>query len=90
MNDINALKLQQRDKHPGFNSYLECMTRGLFSGLTTFAFGEINFEPLLERELNYIHLYFRFQWLLLCSEITHKTAPIQRQVLHLNIWSNRS
>lgn len=40
MNDINALKNQQRDKHPGFDSYLECMTRGLFSGLATFAFGE--------------------------------------------------
>lgn len=39
MNDINALKNQQREKHPGFDSYLECMTRSLFSGLTTFAFG---------------------------------------------------
>lgn len=42
MNDINQLKNQQRQKHPGFDSYLECMTRGLFAGLTTFAFGNVN------------------------------------------------
>ncbi|XP_050085598.1 transmembrane protein 141 [Anopheles aquasalis] len=39
MNDIRALKEQQRDKHPGFDSYLECMTRSLFTGLATFSLG---------------------------------------------------
>lgn len=33
MNDIKKLKEQQKDKHPGFGSYLECMTRALFTGL---------------------------------------------------------
>ncbi|XP_052866914.1 transmembrane protein 141 [Anopheles cruzii] len=39
MNDIRLLKEQQRDKHPGFDSYLECMTRSLFTGLATFSLG---------------------------------------------------
>ncbi|CAD6991682.1 unnamed protein product [Ceratitis capitata] len=36
MNDIKRLKDQQRDKHPGFDSYLNCMTRALFTGLASF------------------------------------------------------
>lgn len=39
MNDIRRLKEQQREKHPGFGSYLECMTRSLFTGLATFCLG---------------------------------------------------
>lgn len=39
MNDIRKLKDQQRDKHPGFDNYLECMTRALFSGLSAFTLG---------------------------------------------------
>ncbi|XP_058449610.1 transmembrane protein 141 [Malaya genurostris] len=39
MNDIRRLKEQQRDKHPGFGSYLECMTRSLFTGLASFTIG---------------------------------------------------
>lgn len=39
MNNINKLKADQKDKHPGFGSYLECMTRALFTGLATFALG---------------------------------------------------
>ncbi|KAG5672981.1 hypothetical protein PVAND_003065 [Polypedilum vanderplanki] len=39
MNDIRRLKEQQKDKHPGFGSYLECMTRALFSGLAGFTLG---------------------------------------------------
>lgn len=39
MNDIRRLKDQQREKHPGFDSYLECMTRALFTGLATFTLG---------------------------------------------------
>lgn len=56
MNDINRLKAQQRDKHPGFSSYLECMTRGLFTGLATFALGfsGLHFtQKLLEHRLPY-------------------------------------
>lgn len=36
MNDIRLLKDQQREKHPGFDGYLNCMTRTLFGGLATF------------------------------------------------------
>lgn len=39
MNDIRRLKEQQREKHPGFAPYLECMTRSLFTGLATFCLG---------------------------------------------------
>ncbi|EDX14434.1 transmembrane protein 141 [Drosophila simulans] len=36
MNDIKRLKDQQREKHPGFDGYMDCMTRSLFTGLATF------------------------------------------------------
>lgn len=36
MIDIRKIKEQQKDIHPGFGSYLECMTRGLFTGLSGF------------------------------------------------------
>nr|CAD7447904.1 unnamed protein product [Timema bartmani] len=36
MNDINQLKKDQSEKHPAFGSYLECMTRTLFTGLAAF------------------------------------------------------
>ncbi|ALC47995.1 CG42488 [Drosophila busckii] len=39
MNDIKKLKEQQRDKHPGFDGYLDCMTRALFTGLASFCLG---------------------------------------------------
>jgi hypothetical protein len=39
MNDIKKLKDQQRDKHPGFDNYIECMTRALFTGLSGFCLG---------------------------------------------------
>lgn len=56
MNDIKRLKEQQKDKHPGFSSYLECMTRALFTGLATFALGfsGLHFtQKLLEHRLPY-------------------------------------
>lgn len=56
MNNINQLKKQQREKHPGFDSYLECMTRALFTGLATFALGfsGLHFsQKLLSRHLPY-------------------------------------
>lgn len=39
MNNIKQLKADQREKHPGFDAYLECMTRALFTGLATFTLG---------------------------------------------------
>ncbi|XP_062560864.1 transmembrane protein 141 [Armigeres subalbatus] len=39
MNDIRRLKEQQKEKHPAFGSYLECMTRALFTGLAAFTLG---------------------------------------------------
>lgn len=39
MNDIRKLKDQQREKPPGFDSYLECMTRAWFAGLSAFTLG---------------------------------------------------
>lgn len=40
MIDIRQIKEQQKDIHPGFGSYLECMTRGLFTGLSGFCLCE--------------------------------------------------
>lgn len=56
MNDIRRLKEQQRDKHPGFGSYLECMTRSLFTGLATFTLGFSGtyfLQKLLSKRLPY-------------------------------------
>lgn len=56
MNDIRKLKEQQKDKHPGFGSYLECMTRALFTGLAgfTLGFSSIYFtQKLIQRRLPY-------------------------------------
>lgn len=39
MNDIKRLKDQQREKHPGFDGYMNCMTRALFTGLASFCLG---------------------------------------------------
>ncbi|XP_055638179.1 transmembrane protein 141 [Toxorhynchites rutilus septentrionalis] len=39
MIDPRRLKKEQAEKHPGFSSYLECMTRALFTGLATFTLG---------------------------------------------------
>lgn len=39
MIDGKKLKAEQQIKHPGFNSYLECATRSLFSGLAAFTIG---------------------------------------------------
>lgn len=36
MNNIKQLRDQQRDAHPGFDSYIECQTRALFTGLSAF------------------------------------------------------
>lgn len=42
MNNINRLKAEQRDKHPGFDSYLECMTRKIENSILTNAFSKIH------------------------------------------------
>ncbi|XP_037952287.1 uncharacterized protein LOC119682836 [Teleopsis dalmanni] len=36
MNNIKQLKDQERSNHPGFDSYINCMTRSLFTGLASF------------------------------------------------------
>jgi hypothetical protein len=33
MSGINRLKERYKDSHPGFGSYLECMTRAFLTGL---------------------------------------------------------
>lgn len=38
--DKKVLQDQQRDIHPGFDSYLECMTRAQLTGLASFTLGE--------------------------------------------------
>ncbi|XP_054747517.1 transmembrane protein 141 [Anastrepha obliqua] len=56
MNDIKRLKDQQRDIHPGFDSYLNCMTRALFSGLASFCltFSGCHFtQKLLRTKIHY-------------------------------------
>lgn len=70
MNDIKRLKDQQRDKHPGFDSYLNCMTRALFSGLASFCLSKFNFlkrYQLHNFEINYNNKCFFFYYILLFS-----------------------
>lgn len=58
MNDIRRLKEQQREKHPGFAPYLECMTRSLFTGLATFCLGFAStyfLQKLASKRLPYAH-----------------------------------
>lgn len=57
MNDIKRLKDQQREKHPGFDAYMECMTRSLFTGLASFCLGEFS---VLALHLNCISSIFYF------------------------------
>lgn len=40
MNDIKRIKEQYKEKHPGFGSYLECMSRAFLTGLSGFVFGK--------------------------------------------------
>ncbi|XP_063708051.1 uncharacterized protein LOC134836767 [Culicoides brevitarsis] len=37
LTNINELKEEQKDKHPGFGSYFECMSRAYLTGLATFS-----------------------------------------------------
>lgn len=56
MNDIRRLKEQQKDKHPAFGSYLECMSRALFTGLAAFTLGFSStyfLQKLLAKRLPY-------------------------------------
>jgi TMEM141 protein family len=43
MNSTEKLKEFHKDKHPGFGSYLECMTRAQLSGLAGFTLGTQDF-----------------------------------------------
>ncbi|XP_066996843.2 transmembrane protein 141 [Anabrus simplex] len=61
MNDIKRLKEEQKDIHPGFGSYLECMTRTLGIGVATFcvAFsGTYIGQRLMKKHLPYGHNIF--------------------------------
>ncbi|KAG4073111.1 hypothetical protein HA402_009530 [Bradysia odoriphaga] len=61
MNNIRQLKESQREAHPGFSSYLECMTRSLFTGLSAFvlAFSGTYFgQKLVAKRLPYTQKTF--------------------------------
>lgn len=56
MENVNELKKQQSEIHPGFGSYLECMTRALFTGLASFTLafsGSFIGQSLLKKHLPY-------------------------------------
>ncbi|XP_015023055.2 transmembrane protein 141 [Drosophila mojavensis] len=60
MNDIKRLKEQQRDKHPGFDGYLDCMTRALFTGLASFCLGFAGtyfIQKTVQRKIHYPSKY---------------------------------
>ncbi|XP_017856112.1 PREDICTED: transmembrane protein 141 [Drosophila arizonae] len=60
MNDIKRLKEQQRDKHPGFDGYLDCMTRALFTGLASFCLGFAGtyfIQKTVQRKIRYPSKY---------------------------------
>ncbi|KDR13949.1 transmembrane protein 141 [Zootermopsis nevadensis] len=56
MENINELRKRQSEIHPGFGSYLECMTRALFTGLAAFTLafsGSFIGQSLLKKNLPY-------------------------------------
>ncbi|XP_058978554.1 transmembrane protein 141-like [Musca domestica] len=60
MNDIRRLKDQQREKHPGFDAYMECMTRSLFTGLASFCLGFSGFyfaQKIVQSKIRYPQQY---------------------------------
>lgn len=84
MNNIKQLKDSQREAHPGFDSYLECMTRSLFTGLSAFVLSKlfvicvlgvknIKFDSL-QRSLE--HISVRNWWLKGCLILRN----------HLYLW----
>ncbi|XP_015928116.1 transmembrane protein 141 [Parasteatoda tepidariorum] len=61
MDDFKKVKETYSQKFKGFGSYTECMTRGLFTGLSSFAlsFSAMYFtQVLLKRHLPYEQKYF--------------------------------
>lgn len=77
MNDIRKLKDQQRDKHPGFDNYLECMTRALFAGLSAFTLGLL--LSLERKRISIIHWavgLYRLLKRLLHPKTSTKALPI--------------
>ncbi|XP_035215420.1 transmembrane protein 141-like [Stegodyphus dumicola] len=73
MNNFKQVKEQYSEKFKGFASYTECMTRALFTGLSSFAltFSALYFtQVLLKSRLPYQHKYF----LVLPSIVSSATA----------------
>ncbi|KAI9579782.1 transmembrane protein 141 [Glossina fuscipes] len=68
MNDIRLLKDQQRDKHPGFDSYMNCMTRALFTGLASFCLGFSG--TYFAQKVIQKKLYYPLQYNILISVLT--------------------
>ncbi|GFS96300.1 transmembrane protein [Nephila pilipes] len=61
MNDIRRVKEEYSEKFKGFGLYTECMTRALFTGLSSFAltFSALYFsQALLKSRLPYSQKYF--------------------------------
>ncbi|XP_013780218.1 uncharacterized protein LOC106464607 [Limulus polyphemus] len=61
MNNLNQLKRQYGEKHVGFASYTECMSRALLTGLASFALtvsATYIGQTLLKKHLPYSQKYF--------------------------------
>ncbi|XP_011197059.1 transmembrane protein 141 [Zeugodacus cucurbitae] len=77
MNDIKRLKDQQRDKHPGFDAYLNCMTRALFSGLASFCltFSGCYFtQKLVRTKIRYPIQYSVLSSALVAASVSYTTT----------------
>lgn len=85
MNSSRTLKDQQRDKHPGFDNYLECMTRALFAGLSAFTLGLLlclGFRII--SEITKLMIFGRFLECLLYPEVDSKALSVSIEEQHFD------
>ncbi|EDW98743.1 transmembrane protein 141 [Drosophila teissieri] len=77
MNDIKRLKDQQREKHPGFDGYMDCMTRSLFTGLATFCLsfsGTYFAQKIVQSRIRYPSKYNILISSLVATAVSYQTT----------------
>lgn len=80
MIDIKKIKEEQKDKHPGFSSYLECMTRTLFTGLAGFTLSNnyLTYFPLTSYNLTFVH-FLGFSSVYFVQKLLHRSLPYNKK-----------
>ncbi|XP_071455200.1 transmembrane protein 141 [Hetaerina americana] len=80
MDNINALKEQYKDVHPGFGSYMECMSRTLLTGLASFTLafaGTYIGQNLLKKNLPYKEKSFVIISSLVATAVSYRVTSVR-------------